>query len=766
MDASTGRWRLVAIVAATALCQLAPAVGAQGDDASVTPLTDKTLVAWVAPANLTQRGGSVLTIDNQASAFDAIVFGEIAPGKWMPGSDVYRRTDREQSAWPAETASATEFVQVAIAYRGREIIVCRNGEVYARYEMPNPPMTFPATSAVLFGMRHLDVGNRRDSFVGMIRDARIYEGALDQETIAALKPNEEGGPAPWAWWSFADGRTAELTGRYPESRLIGDVRVRDGYLVLGGDGATMIAYPSVARTGPAWGPGESVPRAAIDYSRGLREHLLADRYRPGYHFVVPEDNGMPGDPNGALFWNGRYHLMYLFNDGHAPVWGHVSSQDLVHWRYHPLCLGVGEGDDGIFSGGAFVDRDGVATITYWGLGGTPARGVCIARSTDEQLDHWTKSPANPVIASTHMGYTVAHDAAGNEVVYGSADPSNIWMRDGHYYMLTGNLLVLNRYGKELGQVEHQGDTAYLFVSDDLEHWTYLHPFYQSDRKWTHAGEDDMCPVFLPLPPSPEGGPPSDKHLLLFISHCDGCQYYIGRYEGDRFQPETHGRMTWVDNAYFAPEALVDDRGRLVMWAWLLDNPPQEVISSQGWQGVYGLPRLLWLRDDGTLGMRPVDELAMLRGKPRVWGARTLDADSEFPLDGFSAELAELEITLAPGSAAQCGVKVCRSEDGREETLLYYDAAEKKLKVDTTRSSLGFGSKKVDGGPFDVAPGEPLVLRVFVDRSVVEVYANDRQGVARRVYPTLGGRGISLFAHGGPVEVTSIRAWELMPSNAF
>ena len=84
---------------------------------------------------------------------------------------------------------------------------------------------------------------------------------------------------------------------------------------------------------------------------------------------------------------------------------------------------------------------------------------------------------------------------------GAADPSAIWIKDGHYYLLTGNLLVLRSSGHNA-----TGDTLYLFTSDDLVHWTYLHPFYQSDRKWTRADEDDMCPDFFPLPLSARAAP--------------------------------------------------------------------------------------------------------------------------------------------------------------------------------------------------------------------------------------------------------------------
>jgi beta-fructofuranosidase len=54
----------------------------------------------------------------------------------------------------------------------------------------------------------------------------------------------------------------------------------------------------------------------------------------------------------------------------------------------------------------------------------------------------------------------------------------------------------------------------------------------------------------------------------------------------------------------------------------------------------------------------------------------------------------------------------------------------------------------------------------VDRSIVEVYANDRQAIARRIYPVLGGTGVRLFGRGGDAKVISARAWELMPSNPY
>ncbi len=91
-------------------------------------LQDKTLVVWAAPANLTQRAGSALCLDDGQSHFDGIVFGEIAPRKWMAGSDGFSRTWKNQKDWPEETADDRTFVQMAIVYRGREATLYHNGQ--------------------------------------------------------------------------------------------------------------------------------------------------------------------------------------------------------------------------------------------------------------------------------------------------------------------------------------------------------------------------------------------------------------------------------------------------------------------------------------------------------------------------------------------------------------------------------------------------------------------------------------------------------------
>ena len=104
-------------------------------------IQDKTLVVWVAPANLDQHAGSALTLDDGQSHFDGIVFGEIAPQKWMPGSDFYTRSTREQASWPRETSRGSTFVQIAIVYKGHDVTAYRNGVSYAHYSVQGPPLS-------------------------------------------------------------------------------------------------------------------------------------------------------------------------------------------------------------------------------------------------------------------------------------------------------------------------------------------------------------------------------------------------------------------------------------------------------------------------------------------------------------------------------------------------------------------------------------------------------------------------------------------------
>jgi beta-fructofuranosidase len=226
-------------------------------------------------------------------------------------------------------------------------------------------------------------------------------------------------------------------------------------------------------------------------------------------------------------------------------------------------------------------------------------------------------------------------------------------------------------------------------------------------------------------------------------------------------------MSWADNSFFAPESLLDDQGRRIMWAWIFDGPAFATRTNHGWSGTMSLPRVLSLGDDGMLRMNPPEEIARLRYNGKKKAELAVSAGAELLLAGIRGNSLEVSLEMTGATARQFGVKVCRSPKGEEETLVYYDAVEKKLKVDTRKSSLTEGPRGIEAGPLELKAGEPLRLRVFVDKSVVEVFANGRQAVMRRVYPSRDDSvGVSLFSQGGPAAAATLDAWEMMPSNAY
>lgn len=509
-------------------------------------------------------------------------------------------------------------------------------------------------------------------------------------------------------------------------------------------------------------------------TRVYREKLLKDPYRPRYHFTVPDDDGRPGDPNGCFYADGVHHLMYLYRrDGGAFHWGHVTSSDLLHWRHQADSLGKGPTDEGCFSGGAFLDDDGTAYLSYWIFNNgkeEQARyagiGLAMARPP---YDQWERLP-DPIISSTDWGIRDWQDPNGETLHLGCADPSNIWKKDGKYFIQLGNLCVLNQYGRgEDAPENYRGDWTELFSSDDLRQWTYEGRFYtrREDNAWTEESEDDMCPSFLPLPHSPEGGPAGDTMLQLFISHNRGCQYYLGKQEEQRFILEAHGRMSWKDTAFFAPESYIDGQGRQIQFTWLRDNLERD-FETYGWSGVYSLPRTLWLRSDGTLGIAPIKELGLLRRSEKIHPL-TLDV---------SGNTAEGKLTRALDVSTPDGCEVllsCRGygeysvgvtlTSGKQEARIYYDRQVEKLIMDLTHSGDHPFAVREEA-PLFVNEDETVLLNIFIDRSVLEVFAQDKQAISRRVYfLDPDDISISLFAK-GRIDFYDIRTWEIIPTNPY
>ena len=494
----------------------------------------------------------------------------------------------------------------------------------------------------------------------------------------------------------------------------------------------------------------------------LREKLVADKHRPRYHFVPPE--GRWNDINGAIFWNGRYHLGYLQKIPNAgsrvdfSSWQHISSRDLLHWRYHRASLREPfEGARGdYFNSGDVMEGMPVPTI----ITNMPRHGICIYQSHDPDLDRWVPLPQNPVIPldpAPEDWPTRSNSRLPECVIF---DPSG-WKEGDTYYALIGN--KNHRPG-------YQGDSTSLFKSTNLVDWQYLGPFYKSDRRWTEEIEDCACSNFFPF---------GDRHMLLMHTHQPHgrAQYYIGRYENERFHPETYGRLSHLGSLLAGPETLVDDKGRRLFWGWIREARRDWVDT--GWSGVMSLPWHLTPAPDNTLRIDPVAELRNLRYDEVRHPDLTLAPGEERTLHGFQSDCAEIQLTIHPTHATRFGLKLLCSPDGQEETVVTYDTRRQQVIVDFDRASLDpnltYGRNPRDTAsatrrqivPFALQPNEPLRIDCFIDRSVIELFINSRICITQRVYPTRpDSLQSSLFTEDHTVTAQNLVKWQMDATNPW
>jgi len=445
------------------------------------------------------------------------------------------------------------------------------------------------------------------------------------------------------------------------------------------------------------------------------DRAATDPRRPIYHVTSPAY--WINDPNGPVHCDGEYHLFFQHNPYASEwgnmCWGHAVSEDLVYWEHLPIALAPGPGSydkDGVFSG-CCVIHDGVATILYTGVS---PECQCIATSED-RLRSWVKHPANPVIRARPRGD-----------LEGFRDPF-CWRDHEFWYMALGS------------RIRGKGGCVLLYRSVDLRRWTPLGPLFQGTTEMME------CPNFFPL---------GDKWMLC-VSPFAQVIYAIGGTQNQVFQPETEWFPMDLGNRedFYAPNSMLDPQGRRIQWGWVQVGP-----RGAAWKGVLTLPRVLSLRADGHLGIDPLPELARLRSRHERWENLLVAEDASEVLAHLPSDTVEIRAEFELGGAREVGLILGHVARHRRQVVVAYDREAGRLRC-AERS-----------GEFRHLPGEDcLQLRIFLDRSVVEVYANGRAaltvgldglGIGEGALLREDERALTLFARGGEAHASAVEVWEM------
>ncbi|EMA67057.1 glycoside hydrolase family 32 protein [Halorubrum kocurii] len=477
------------------------------------------------------------------------------------------------------------------------------------------------------------------------------------------------------------------------------------------------------------------PTDAVDMRR-LRERVAdagedGPGGRPKYHLTPPAN--WLNDPNGLIRWDGRYHVFYQYNPAgpfHNTIhWGHAVSDDLATWRDEPVALSPspdGPDRDGCWSGCA-VDDDGTPTLLYTGGNGRDQL-PCLATTDDPGLRTWEKYGGNPVIESPPADL----DVLETEHWRAEFRDHNVWREGGRWHHLVGTGLA------------DGGGAALLYTSETLTDWTYEGPLLAGGPDTGAVWE---CPELLDL---------GDRRLL-HVSDYENVVYFLGTVEDDEFVVESEGLLDHGD--FYAPQSL-DDGDRSLTWGWLPEARDVDAQWDAGWSGALSLPRVIETGPDGDLRQRPADEVADLRTERLVADETVALAPDERRRLDVSGAAIEIEAAIALDDAEAVELSVFETPDRAEHTPIRYER-DGTLSVDRAPSS-GDGHAFADAQSMAVPPyDEPLSLRVFLDRSVIELYANGRHCLTSRVYPTREDAvGVSAVAEGGRASISSLSAWAM------
>ena len=474
-----------------------------------------------------------------------------------------------------------------------------------------------------------------------------------------------------------------------------------------------------------------------------------EKYRPAYHHTPLY--GWMNDPNGMFYKDGKWHLYYQYNPYGSKwqnmTWGHSQSSDLVNWEAMPTAIkpnGLGS----IFSGSCAIDTENSA-----GYGKDAVIAMFTSAGTSQMQS----------LAASHDNGTTFDIYSGNPVITlesESRDPNMFWDPESKLW----HLVLAHALDKEM----------LFFTSPDMKEWTLTGNFGKGlgaqDGVWE-------CPDLFELPVE---GTDKTKWVLICNINPGGpfggsaIQYFVGDFDGKTFKSDTdangnvptkwldHGKdnyalVSWSD----APDGRRTAIGWMSNWQYAADVPTMQFRSANT------LPRDLglFIAPDGEIyaSSAPSPELTALRGaltqnvKKLTVGRKAKNYLLPTANDGIC------EILLDIDAQNSTIVNITLSNNSGEKTVMRYDSGSHTLSFDRTESGLTDFSENFPA--VTVAPTHEengnVSLRIFVDRSSMEVFGNGGQFVMTNlVFPTQPYTTLSVATETGNAKIENLKVYSI------
>ncbi len=435
--------------------------------------------------------------------------------------------------------------------------------------------------------------------------------------------------------------------------------------------------------------------------------------RPQFHFTAAQ--GWINDPNGLVYYQGEWHLMYQHNPygtiGSLKHWGHAVSNDLFHWEARPSSV-VPDDFGSNHSGGAVVDLfnsaglqkgDDKTLIAFWTSAGhftSPSSRFrqCISYSNDRGKT-WNKYSDNPIIG---------HIAGRNR------DPNVIWYEEADCWIMALYL---------------EGNNYALLKSKDLLNWEMINQITMPATE---------CPDLFRLPLD------GDQNDIKWVFWGGNGNYIVGDFDGTHFTAEGESHRTHFGNRYYAAMTFVNaPDNRIVQIGWLTGREPF-LDESTNFMCQLSIPNELTLRKDAegnpVLYSNPVKEIEELREDQYRTAHIQLESGIPYIAD-FESELIDMEVEIETGEAKEIIANIRGTE-------VIYQCEEGKLICEGQEVQVENNSKKIS-------------FRALVDRCSLEIFWNEGAKavfILEKIDPA--NRSISFNAVGGNASIEKLELYSL------
>ena len=415
--------------------------------------------------------------------------------------------------------------------------------------------------------------------------------------------------------------------------------------------------------------------------------------------------GWMNDPNGLVHIDGKCHLFYQHypHDLHwgAMHWGHATSTDMIHWVHCPVFLqptrevmADAHGKGGCFSGSAVPISDPPGLLVYY----TEHVGRRLP-NVERQCSAVTYDLIAPALFD-EVPLQRPEDASGNGDF---RDPYVFKGPDGRWKML-------------LGSRDKKAGIILLYDSDNAlspTDWKLVGRLHEDDL---HGSLPAECPSFVPI--QDEIGTGAMQWVLTYaiftsrdpLTHRRYLSYAIlGDFDGLRFTPRCKQELDFGTDCYAFQALLTPDGVRGIGWLANWTNYSKDT----DFPTAMTLPRQLAVRQ-GVLLVRPSPEVDCLRRELLYERNSAMEEFVSLPDSAI-----EFSIGLArPGAPMR--LVFCHGEFD-----LAVEVGPDGLEIDYVDPGIKITPRYL------ASNAKPSVLRVFMDRGTIEVFADDGRWVGTK-----------------------------------